>query len=282
VRLKSDNTEIARALGISRQESDVLAKRLDEREFEFHRLSRHSSETSNEICRRDTTIVSLQDQLKSASGESLELARANQLLMMEIDQLRDRLGALMRNQEGHKGEFEGVCDRLRVTERERDDILAMYKQVINENRNFSNAIVSSSHKTQDGKSRDDLIMAVAECEVLRERLAERQVEIDGLRKALEAMTVMKKTQNPDDHQLERIRAAMGKETEKNRKLEKEIVELRKKLQESTATVPTTSVADLEKTVEQQYALIGEMDSEQARLIVENSRLREQLAVRHSS
>ena len=37
--------------------------------------------------------------------------------------------------------------------------------------------------------------------------------------------------------------------------------------------------ELERTIEQQYALIGEMDSEQARLIVENSRLREQLGAR---
>jgi regulator of replication initiation timing len=41
-------------------------------------------------------------------------------------------------------------------------------------------------------------------------------------------------------------------------------------------VDSQKLGELERTIEQQYILIGEMDTEQAKLMLENTRLREQL------
>jgi chromosome segregation ATPase len=249
-RLQSDNVELARALATSRQEIELISKRIDEREFELLKVNKQFHNVSSDMMNKEAVILSLQEQMKGATTESLELTRANQLLMMEIDQLRDRIAHILKGQNTDQEELGRVMERLTVTERERDDVLEMYKQVIKSK--FSTDI---SHRSNGDEN--VAILATAECQVLREKLAERQKEIDALKARFG-----KEARKEDSERL----------IEKNRELETQVTDLRRKIRE------TTSAENLEKTIEQQYALIGEMDAEHARLIVENSRLREQLAI----
>lgn len=70
-----------------------------------------------------------------------------------------------------------------------------------------------------------------------------------------------------------IRSACDRAESENRRLE---TALQAKPVAVASSTSDQDLMQLQKTIDQQYALIGEMDVEQARLIVENSKLREQL------
>jgi len=165
-----------------------------------------------------------------------------------------------------------------ITEKERDDILTMYKQLINENKhlqsNFSKLYLDRDQVVEKDTEIDSW---KSQCEDLKKQLKQAQLDIGSLRTQLSRATDAARRSggqcritDADDMDIK-----LAELESKNEVLTLEIQELQERLKLENGFDKTCL---MEKTIEQQYALIGEMDAEQARLIVENSRLREQVSL----
>jgi chromosome segregation ATPase len=186
------------------------------------------------------TIASLEQQIQAAKRESDELARANQNLSLDSRAVHHRIDELT-------SLHAQALTALRATENERNDIMTMYKQLAAETK-----ILQSSFHSLDQQriGLENALAAAQKPQIVRPANHIAQLALQDGSPRVDALT----------HQL-------ANEKQVN-------LELQQYIESLEAGNPKT---ELEKVIEQQYALIGEMDSEQARLLVELSHLKQQLS-----
>lgn len=204
-RTRSELTESQKSLIQSRMECERLRQLLEAKEADVARIEKAMSETKHMIERKEAELRNMQAQIVTVNNESLEITKENHILASEIQRLKSQFSSQQSQATRGRDEVAALMESLRITENERNDILGLYKQLVNENKH--------------------------------------------------------------------IRSACDRAESEKRRLETALKA------EPVAVASSTSDQDLmqlQKTIDQQYALIGEMDVEQARLIVENSKLREQL------
>ena len=277
-RLRASNIELEKGMSTTGLESDRVRYLLDEKENELDRLVKKNSDLQGLKNRQEVVVSSLQDQLTATSNETMELTRANQKLRLEMSGLNNKLSQLSEFHNTARLEVNNAIENLKITEKERDDILTMYKQLINENKhlqsNFSKLYLDRDQVVEKDTEIDSW---KSQCEDLKKQLKQAQLDIGSLRTQLSRATdAARRSGGPcritdaDDMDIK-----LAELESKNEVLTLEIQELQERLKLENGFDKTCL---MEKTIEQQYALIGEMDAEQARLIVENSRLREQVSL----
>jgi len=181
--------------------------------------------------------------LEISQKEIEQVTRDNQILVTELNRAKTQTVFQSNSMNQRISE---LMETLRITEIERNDVLNLYKQIVEEK---NNAALENSRITHINQQ------LVARC---------RQVEIDAA--ARDDRNV--------DNQISDLLSLVELERAKNRELY-EYVEALSAVK--LGANQEDEAAELRKTVEQQYTLIGEMDAEHARLIVENDRLKSSLS-----
>ena len=106
----------------------------------------------------------------------------------------------------------------------------------------------------------------ATIETLRDDIKQLQHEMGETEKDRDSILEMYSELKPIQFECEQLESLLQIERQHNQELEQYVIVLNS----------VRANTDMQKTIEQQYALIGEMDMEQSRLMVENCRLRSQL------
>jgi hypothetical protein len=163
--------------------------------------------------------------------------------------------SLANNANVARGDIDTLIDNLRITEHERNDVLSMYRQALDENK-----------RVAAERSRMEDLARLKEAELVRAANVNQQ-----LVRELEKLKYQSSQSVGTLDEVNDLLSIVETERMRNKDLQEHI-----KAISASGSSPVAEVADLQRTIEQQYILIGEMDSEQARLIVENSKLRERL------
>ena len=261
-------TEVSRSLTSVTHEHDRLKQLLEERDGQLRRLNY----LSVDVERKEVQIRSLQAELANANRETLEVTKDNQILSNELVRVRNNLMSISHNQ----AELDTVMESLRITERERNDVVSLYRQIADENRaigaNLDRLVLDKARFEELARSKETELMKAAQAnQQLVAQCRQAELEIAGLRAKIF-------NTSPDTNKVATLEAEIAALNEQIKDLVG-LVELeRSKTKLLSLEPPKTGsgLAELERTIEQQYILIGEMDAEQAKLILENTRLREQL------
>ena len=244
-RICDDQAEQTEALRESnrkhREEIAELSRALNQVRAETNQLHQHLEERQRELQRVETRAAENSQRVEKYSKDCEELTRDNQLLVTEL-QRAQQAGQFA---ERTRGELESLMADLRATEAERNDILGLYKQVVAENKALHREEANTAERDAAEISR-----IAIELERVQTQLRETQTQNLALHAQMDG-----------GDQMARLEQVLQIERERNRQLQ--------------LRLPADDDV-LRRTIEQQYALIGEMDAEQARLLLENSQLREQL------
>ena len=251
--------DLSRTITGLQNEADRLRRTMDQKDLQLIRLN----QISLDLERKDVQLRSIQAELATAQREIYELTSDNQKLASELGKLHSN----------HLSQS-SVVESLRITEKERNDVLNLYRQVVNENK----AISSNLDRNSIEKSRIEELWRERESELAKAAQANHGLVAQCRQAELEIASLRAKIfQQSSCEDLEAQNAALNEQI-------KDLVALvaAANSQQNHLAVEAlpTSLAELERTIEQQYILIGEMDAEQARLIVENSDLREKLLHRN--
>lgn len=245
-RLCDDQTE---KLEVAREASAKSRLEIQQTKAELNHL-RHSLE------HKDIEIAALDSKLA-------EITRINQSQLTELTRLKNQASQVT-----------SLIETLTVTESERNDVLALYKQVVQENKNLNDRFQQYLHldETLRAKSealaRSSLVNQQLQADVafLRTQLS----ELSSRRPGLEQGTTSSASISSLNAQIKDLVSLVETERIKNRELQEYVEAL------SAVKLGGDDIEELQKTIDQQYTLIGEMDAEQAKLIVENNRLKLQL------
>lgn len=245
-RLCDDQTE---KLEVAREASAKSRLEIEQTKAELNHL-RHSLE------HKDIEIAALDSKLA-------EITRINQSQLTELTRLKNQASQVT-----------SLIETLTVTESERNDVLALYKQVVQENKNLNDRLQQYLHldETLRAKSealaRSSLVNQQLQADVafLRTQLS----ELSSRRPGLEQGTSSSVSISSLNAQIKDLVSLVETERIKNRELQEYVEAL------SAVKLGGDDIEELQKTIDQQYTLIGEMDAEQAKLIVENNRLKLQL------
>jgi hypothetical protein len=192
----------------------------------------------------ENQVRGAQTDLGISQNEIDQVTRDNETLVTELNRAKNQV-VFQSNSMNQK--ISELMETLRITEIERNDVLSLYKQIVEEKNNSALENARISHINQQ---------LLARC---------RQAEIDAAAR----------DDRHVDNQITDLLSLVELERAKNRELYEYV--------EALSAVKLggnvdEEAAQLRKTVEQQYTLIGEMDAEHARLIVENDRLKSSLSL----
>ena len=262
---KRDACESNRSLNSHKQESERLQRLLEEKDLQLNRMGH----LRVDLERRDVQIRSLQAELATNQREIAEVTRDNQNLAAEVCRLQRQVSSA-----AAQVDIESLMESLRLTENERNEVLTLYRQTMTENRaigsNIDRLAVEKTRFEELLKSKEsELHLASQTNQSLLAQCRQAELEIASLRaKVFEATR--------DDKNRGAIASLETQNIALNEQIKDLVALVEMERSKRGDSIPSAKLAELERTIEQQYVLIGEMDAEQARLILENSRLREGL------
>jgi len=259
-------SEALKSLSAIRFEYDRVKQQLDDKDNQVRRLNH----LTVEIERKEIQVRALQTEVTNANREISEITRDNQMLSNELVRMRNNIVSMTHSQV----EIENVLESLRLTEKERNDVVSLYRKVADENKVIGNSLDKISLERMRfeelAKSKEmELVKAAQANHQLAAQCRQAELEIAALRAKCFSSPKIALLEAENASLNEQIKDLVG------------LVELeRSKAKLMSIEPPKISESDspeaLRQTIEQQYILIGEMDAEQAKLILENTRLREQL------
>ena len=308
--LDAERDDLQRVCDEQTEKLDVAAKQKEEllnirREFEKYRhivqdkeaeLVKMDSKTAGmktEIERNKLQADRLQNEVNSAAREIAEITRDNQSLVAELSRVRNQLNLQVSSEERNREQVRKVMETLRITESERNDILAMYRQLIAEKNKFDELNFEKGEAQKElARASQVNLQLVAQCRKAENDVATLRAQLSDLSARMEMMSSSHR-QNPaiaDDinrNIMHRERFDLEKAAVSNSSLNAQIKDLlslveserskNRELQEYVEALSAVKlgggedVEELKRTIEQQYALIGEMDAEQSRLILQLQR-----------
>ena len=228
---RAELASVHQRLSQMQMETDKLRQMLEEKDREINRLNRLIHQLEVEVSMKDSLVA-------TGQREVTEIAQS-----------------LANNANVARGDIDTLIDNLRITEHERNDVLSMYRQALDENK-----------RVAAERSRMEDLARLKEAELVRAANVNQQ-----LVRELEKLKYQSSQSVGTLDEVNDLLSIVETERMRNKDLQEHI-----KAISASGSSPVAEVADLQRTIEQQYILIGEMDSEQARLIVENSKLRERL------
>ena len=242
-RMDAERDELQRVCDEQTEQLDEARKyRVELAESEKLELKIHDLKLK--INTLENQVRGAQTDLGISQNEIDQVTRDNETLVTELNRAKNQV-VFQSNSMNQK--ISELMETLRITEIERNDVLSLYKQIVEEKNNSALENARISHINQQ---------LLARC---------RQAEIDAAAR----------DDRHVDNQITDLLSLVELERAKNRELYEYV--------EALSAVKLggnvdEEAAQLRKTVEQQYTLIGEMDAEHARLIVENDRLKSSLSL----